>query len=104
MSEGHRMFDDLLKIPLVMTGPNVPCNNIVKKMIRQVDIFPSILNLISLPSPNNIDGENIFSFWIRSVFTGYISAWNIEFSRLKRLKKFKFSFVKYSPLLIICEI
>ena len=30
-------------------------------MIRQVDIFPSILNLISLPSPNNIDGENIFS-------------------------------------------
>ena len=36
-------------------------------------------------------GENIFSFWIRSVFTGYISAWNIEFSRLKRLKKFKFS-------------
>ena len=61
MSEGHRMFDDLLKIPLVMTGPNVPCNNIVKKMIRQVDIFPSILNLISLPSPNNIDGENIFS-------------------------------------------
>ena len=36
-------------------------------------------------------GENIFSFWIRSVFTGYISAWNIEFSRLKRLNKFKFS-------------
>ena len=36
-------------------------------------------------------GENIFSFWLRSVFTGYISAWNIEFSRLKRLKKFKFS-------------
>ena len=36
-------------------------------------------------------GENIFSFWIRSVFTGYISAWNIEFSRLKRVKKFKFS-------------
>ena len=36
-------------------------------------------------------GENIFSFWIRSVFTGYISAWNIEFSRLKRLKKSKFS-------------
>ena len=36
-------------------------------------------------------GENIFSFWIRSVFTGYISAWNIEFLRLKRLKKFKFS-------------
>ena len=36
-------------------------------------------------------GENIFSFWIRSVFTGYISAWNIEFLRLKRLNKFKFS-------------
>ena len=36
-------------------------------------------------------GENIFSFWIRSVLTGYISAWNIEFLRLKRLNKFKFS-------------
>ena len=36
-------------------------------------------------------GENIFSFWLRSVFSGYVSAWNIEFKRLKRINKYKFS-------------
>ena len=36
-------------------------------------------------------GENIFSFWLRSVLSGYVSAWNIEFKRLKRINKYKFS-------------
>ena len=29
-------------------------------------------------------GENIFSFWFRAVSFGYLSAWNLENSRLKR--------------------
>ena len=29
-------------------------------------------------------GENIFSFWLRAVSFGYLSAWNLENSRLKR--------------------
>jgi len=59
MSTGHRMFDDLLRIPLILTGPKIPSNVLIPNMIRQVDIFPTILNLISMPTPNDIDGKNL---------------------------------------------
>ena len=59
MSTGHRMFDDLLRIPLILTGPKIPNNVLITNMIRQVDIFPTILNLISISIPNDIDGKNL---------------------------------------------
>ena len=59
MSTGHRMFDDLLRIPLILTGPKIPNNVLITNMIRQVDIFPTILELISIPIPNDIDGKNL---------------------------------------------
>jgi len=98
MAEGHRMFDDLLRIPLVMIGPNIPSNNIVKKMIRQVDIFPTILNLVSLPSPDDIDGENVSSLMNgekTNILFSYIeSPPSIENESMKyvglRTSKFKF--------------
>ena len=37
-------------------------------------------------------GENVFFFWFRSITTGYISSWNLEFNRLKRSNKSIFSF------------
>jgi len=37
-------------------------------------------------------GENVFFFWFRSIITGYISSWNLEFNRLKRSNKSIFSF------------
>jgi arylsulfatase A-like enzyme len=59
MSVGHRMFDDLLRIPLILTGPKIPNNVLISNMVRQVDIFPTILDLISIPVPNDIDGKNL---------------------------------------------
>lgn len=32
-------------------------------------------------------GESIYAFWVRSVTGGYLNAWKLEFSRLKKLKK-----------------
>ncbi len=45
-------------------------------------------------------GENIFSFWFRSVFSGYASAWNLEISRLKRNKK---NFLSFSNEMLIFQ-
>jgi alkane 1-monooxygenase len=37
-------------------------------------------------------GEHFYKFWIRSVFKGYASAWNIEIKNLRRKGKSLFSF------------
>lgn len=35
-------------------------------------------------------GQMLYSFWARSVFSGYISAWNLEFNRLRKKNRAKF--------------
>ena len=59
MSTGHRMYDDLLRIPLIFTGPKIPPNKIIRNLVRQVDILPTILSLLSIPPPLNLDGQNL---------------------------------------------
>lgn len=59
MGSGHHSFDDLLRIPLLFSGFNVPNNKIISQQVRHVDIFPTILQLISLELKNVIDGESL---------------------------------------------
>jgi arylsulfatase A-like enzyme len=59
MEEGHRMFDDLLKVPLIFSGLNVPSNKKILQQVRHVDIFPTIEDIISLPKKQNVDGYSL---------------------------------------------
>ena len=59
MEEGHRMFDDLVKVPLIFSGLNIPSNKEMLQQVRHVDIFPTIEDVLSLPKKNNIDGESL---------------------------------------------
>lgn len=63
MSTGHRMYDDLLKIPLIFSGYGISKNLVISEIVRQVDIFPTILDLLSIPSPNSIDGTSLVPLW-----------------------------------------
>jgi len=63
MSAGHRMYDDLLKIPLLFSGNNIRKNHIVSEIVRQIDIFPTILDILSLPPPDSIDGTSLVPLW-----------------------------------------
>lgn len=36
-------------------------------------------------------GENVYLFWVKSTFLGYLSAWKIEFDRLRKVQKKPFS-------------
>ena len=59
MEEGHRMFDDLVKVPLIFSGLNIPLNKKISQQVRHIDIFPTIENLILLPKKQNVDGCDI---------------------------------------------
>ena len=59
MEEGHRMFDDLLKVPLIFSGLNIPSNKKILQQVRHIDIFPTIEDMISLPKKQNVDGYSL---------------------------------------------
>ncbi len=59
MVGGHRLYDDLIKVPLILSGANIPSNKKITQQVRNVDIFPTIEDVLSLPKKNDVDGESL---------------------------------------------
>lgn len=54
------MFDEVFRIPLVFSGYGIQKPKIIPDQVRQVDIFPTILDMIGLSnSKNSIDGRSL---------------------------------------------
>lgn len=54
------LFDELLMIPLIISGKNIPHSKKISNMVRQVDIFPTVFSLAKIPSKmQNVDGRNL---------------------------------------------
>ncbi len=60
---GHSniVYNVALNIPLIMAGPNIPVGKRSKQLFRQVDILPTLLNMvgISYESDSSFEGENL---------------------------------------------
>ncbi|MFH0845694.1 MAG: VanZ family protein [Pseudomonadota bacterium] len=58
------LYDEVLKIPLILYGPSAfKGGRVVKDQIRQIDIMPTILNIAGLPVPDSIGGQSLMP-WI----------------------------------------
>jgi len=54
------LFDELLKIPLVFTGFNVPSKLVIDQQVRQIDIFPTLCDLAGFSKKiESINGKSL---------------------------------------------
>ena len=54
------LFDELVRIPFVLTGFGVPSNSIIEKQVRQVDICPTLCELIGASNDlGSINGRSL---------------------------------------------
>ena len=54
------LFDELVKIPFILTGFGVPSNLIINQQVRQVDIFPTLCELIGASNDfSSINGRSL---------------------------------------------
>ena len=54
------LFDELVRIPLIFAGFGIPSNLMIKQQVRQVDIFPTLCELIGISSDlNEINGRSL---------------------------------------------
>ena len=79
---GHRpkLYDELIHVPLVIKGPNIPKGKKVDKVVHHLDIAPTILDLLNIPIPECFLGENIFKATERQ---GIISETSSEFNKVE---------------------
>lgn len=61
IGHGAFLYDFLLRVPLFIVGGGVPSGRIVRDQVRQVDIFPTLLECagISLPLGIALDGRSL---------------------------------------------
>jgi arylsulfatase A-like enzyme len=54
------LFDELIRIPLIFSGFEIKQNDILS-LVRQIDIFPTIFDIVGLPLKNNCHGRSLLS-------------------------------------------
>ncbi len=55
------IFDDVVKIPLIISGYKTPNNLEINNLVRQIDIYPTILRLANIETTDKTTGRDIFS-------------------------------------------
>jgi arylsulfatase A-like enzyme len=54
------LFDETISIPLIFSGYGITSHKKINQMVRQVDIFPTIANILEIPfDTNSIDGQSL---------------------------------------------
>jgi arylsulfatase A-like enzyme len=56
---GAAVFEETLRIPLVLAGPGVPLGKRIPDAVSLIDVFPTVLALLGLEIPDGIDGTNL---------------------------------------------
>ena len=53
------LFDDQVHIPLLLFGPNIPKDKKISHLTRQIDIFPTLVDLSGISAKNEPDGVSL---------------------------------------------
>ena len=57
---GGKLFDELLRVPLIISGVGIADGVVEPSLVSFVDIAPTILSIAGLPVPNTMEGRNLF--------------------------------------------
>ena len=63
--KGCTLYDCLVRVPLIIAGPEhlVPRGRVLDGMIQNVDVMPTLLDLLGLPTPSNVHGLSLRPLW-----------------------------------------
>jgi len=56
---GHTLYDELLHVPLIINGPDIPRGKTDDRLASTMDIFPTVLDYFNIPIPENIYGKSL---------------------------------------------
>jgi arylsulfatase A-like enzyme len=60
---GRTFFQEVIGIPLIMRGPALPEGLRVKHPASLLDIIPTVLSLLGIAGPSNLDGIDLRQLW-----------------------------------------
>ena len=94
VAHGHTLYEELIRVPLIMKGPTIPKNVQITGLAQSIDIAPTILDILDLQPDKEMEGRSL----VPLIFTGQEvhdavyserKSYNGEFLRGIRSKKWK---------------
>jgi len=59
MDPGHHVYDDMIRVPLILCGYSITPHEPIDQQVRSVDIFPTISQLLGFTNKTEIDGRSL---------------------------------------------
>ncbi len=59
INHGFHVYDYLVRVPLIFTGYKIPQGKIISDQVGQIDILPTIIDLVGLPQGNIFHGRSL---------------------------------------------
>ena len=57
---GHKaVYDGLLHVPLIITGPSIPPDISIKQQVSLIDLTPTILDIVGIDNPRSFRGKSL---------------------------------------------
>ncbi|HEX3035792.1 MAG TPA: sulfatase [Thermodesulfobacteriota bacterium] len=57
---GHyEMYDEVVKVPLIIKAPGFPKNKIIDTQVESIDIMPTVLGLLKINITSRVEGESL---------------------------------------------
>jgi arylsulfatase A-like enzyme len=63
---GHwesNLYDEILKVPLIIGMPNWPSGQVIRQQVRLLDLMPTILDLCGCRLPSDLMGASLVPLW-----------------------------------------
>jgi arylsulfatase A-like enzyme len=61
IGHSHFLFDEVLQVPLLISGPGIPENSSRTDLVSLVDLFSTIYDICNILIPDDTDGIPLFS-------------------------------------------
>ncbi len=58
-AEHRQLYDELLRVPLIIEGPGVSPGKPLTQLVSSIDIVPTVLALLGIPSPHTSRGTSL---------------------------------------------
>lgn len=55
----NTLYDETIRVPLIISGHSLPSKKIILNLVRQVDVFPTLLEICGIEYNSNIDGRSL---------------------------------------------
>lgn len=55
----QNLYEHSMKVPLIISGPGIPKGKVSDALVYLFDIYPTLAEVCSLPSPEGIDGKSL---------------------------------------------